>query len=94
MDKLRLLLKDKYNIPVKDYFKLPEEDKEEIINIIIEHYKSNLLQDPLNVYLYLKILKHQIELAIEHDEFERVDIMNRCRNKVMNMFPRIVDEDI
>ncbi len=94
MDKLRLLLNEKYNIPVGDYFKLKEEDKDAISSIIVEHYQRNLLQDPMNVYLYLKILRHQIDMSIQDEEYERVDIMNRCRNKVMDMFPRIVDEDI
>jgi len=69
--------------------------RSEAVNLVLE--KNKLLNVKTNERTHLnnwKILRHQIDMSIQDEEYERVDIMNRCRNKVMDMFPRIVDEDI
>ena len=82
MDRFQKLLKTKYDIPVKDYFTLSDEDKEGVVDIVIEYYKKNLILNPEMIYLYLKILTEQISTAIDDDQFERADIMTRTKKRL------------
>lgn len=85
MDRFQKLLKTKYDIPVKDYFTLSDEDKEGVVDIVIEYYKKNLIINPEMIYLYLKILTEQISTAIDDDQYERADIMTRTKNRLNNL---------
>lgn len=85
MDRFQQLLKTKYNIPVEDYFTLTEEEREGLIDIVIEYYKKNLIVNPEFIYLYLKIISDQISTAVEQDQYERADIMTRTKNRLNNL---------
>ena len=85
MDRFQELLKTKYDIPVNDYFTLSDEDKEGIVDIVIQYYEKNLMVNPEMIYLYLKILTEQISISIESDQFERADIMTRTRKRLNDL---------
>ncbi|CAB4137551.1 hypothetical protein UFOVP323_35 [uncultured Caudovirales phage] len=85
MDRFQELLRTKYDIPVKDYFTLSDEDKEGIVDIVIQYYEKNLMVNPEMIYLYLKILTEQISISIESDQFERADIMTRTRKRLNDL---------
>ncbi len=85
MDRFQELLKTNYNIPVEDYFTLTEEEREGLIDIVIEYYINNLIVNPDFIYLYLKIISDQISKAVEQDQFERADIMTRTKNRLSNL---------
>jgi hypothetical protein len=85
MDRFQQLLKTNYNIPVEDYFTLTEEEREGLIDIVIEYYKKNLIVNPDFIYLYLKIISDQISTAVEQDQYERADIMTRTKNRLNNL---------
>lgn len=82
MDRFQELLRTKYDIPVEDYFTLTDDEKEGIIDIVIEYYKKNLEINPQMIYLYLKILTEQISISVESDQYERADIMTRTKNRL------------
>jgi hypothetical protein len=82
MDRFQELLKTKYDIPVEDYFTLSDEDKEGIVDIVIEYYKKNLEVNPEMIYLYFKILTDQISISVESEQFERADIMTRTKKRL------------
>lgn len=85
MDRFQELLRTKYDIPVNDYFTLSDEDKEGIVDIVIQYYEKNLIVNPEMIYLYLKILTEQISISIESDQFERADIMTRTRKRLNDL---------
>jgi hypothetical protein len=85
MDRFQELLRTKYDIPVNDYFTLSDEDKEGIVDIVIQYYEKNLMVNPEMIYLYLKILTEQISISIESDQFERADIMTRTRKRLNDL---------
>ncbi len=82
MDRFQELLRQKYDIPVEDYFTLSDEDKEGIVDIVIEYYKKNLEVNPEMIYLYFKILTDQISISVESEQFERADIMTRTKKRL------------
>jgi hypothetical protein len=82
MDRFQELLRTKYDIAVEDYFTLTEDQKEGIIDIVIEYYKKNLEVNPEMIYLYLRILGDQISISIESEQFERADIMTRTKKRL------------
>jgi hypothetical protein len=82
MDRFQELLRKKYDIPVEDYFTLTEDQKEGIIDIVIEYYKKNLEVNPEMIYLYFKILTDQISISVESEQFERADIMTRTKKRL------------
>jgi len=77
IDRFRDLLSEKYDIPVSKYFTLKEEEKEEIVDIVLQYYKSNLDVDPRLIHLYIGILDDQLRKAREDEEYERCDIITR-----------------
>jgi len=85
MDRFQELLRTKYDIPVNDYFTLSDEDKEGIVDIVIQYYEKNLMVNPEMIYLYLKILTEQISISVESEQFERADIMTRTRKRLNDL---------
>lgn len=76
-DRFKELLSDKYNISVGDYFTLEEEDKQNLVDIVIGYYERNLNTEPKLIHMYLSILNDQKNTAEQYEEFERCDIIDR-----------------
>jgi len=88
IDRFRDLLSEKYDIPVNKYFTLKEEEKQEIVDIVLEYYRSNLDVDPRLIHLYIGILNDQLRKAHDDEEYERCDIITRTMTGLELKFGR------
>lgn len=88
IDRFKELLSEKYDIPVQKYFTLKEEEKQEIVDIVLQYYKSNLDIDPRLIHLYIGILTDQLRKAKEEEEYERCDIITRTMTGLELKFGR------
>lgn len=85
-DRFRELLEEKYNMEIKDYFSLSEDDKNEIVDIVLGYYEVNLNIEPRMIHMYSSILKESIMRAEMNEEFERCDIMKRTVKELKKRF--------
>ena len=85
-DRFRELLEEKYDMEVSDYFSLSEENKNEIVDIVLGYYEVNLNIEPRMIHMYSSILKDSIIQAEMDEEFERCDIMKRTIKELKKRF--------
>jgi hypothetical protein len=93
MEELRRLLNepinDKYAIPVKEYWTLPESDKNDITNGVVDNMFITLQQDARLLHQYIFMLDSQMENALELELFEHADIVQRIKNKLIETYATI-----
>jgi hypothetical protein len=93
MEELRRLLNEpineKYAIPVSEYWSLPEENKEDISNTVVDNMFITLQQDPRLLHQYVFMLDVQMENALELELFEHADIVQRIKNKLIETYTTI-----
>jgi len=85
-DRFKELLLEKYDIKVDEYFSLPENDKEEISDIILSYYEKTLGVEPKLIHLYIYILRSNLNIALQEEEYERCDIITRTMMKLEDRF--------
>ena len=85
-DRFKELLLEKYDMEVRDYFSLSEDNKNEIVDIVLGYYEVNLNIEPGMIHMYSSILNEQIIKAEMNEEFERCDIMKRTVKELKKRF--------
>jgi len=86
LDRFKELLGKKYDIRVDEYFLLPEDDKEELSDIILSYCEKTLSVEPRLINMYIQILRSNLNIAIHEEEYERCDIITRTMMKLEDRF--------
>ena len=93
MEQLKRLLEEpineKYLIPVSQYWSLPEENKQDITNSVVDNMFITLQNDPRLLHQYVFMLDTQMENALELELFEHADIVQRIKNKLIENYSTI-----
>ena len=80
---IQLLLDNKYDIELEEYWKLTEEEKDSLTELIVKVLIKNNKVDA-NYFEYYCSLMDDRRMEAEHqNEFERADIISRIREKLM-----------
>lgn len=74
------MLNENLNVDIKEYFKLKEEDKNQITDFITQTYSRNLDLEPQLIWMYLDTINKVISRAVENESYEVAEIMKRSYN--------------
>jgi hypothetical protein len=90
MEELSLLLNqpinEKYDIPVKEYWSLSEQTKQDITTSVVDNMFIALQLNPRLLHEYIFMLDVQMENALEVELFEHADIVQRIKNKIIEKY--------
>jgi hypothetical protein len=81
------LLDDRYNIDIKDYWSLSNEEKDNLSNIVIQSLFAILKRQPETLPLYVRLIDDRVKLSEYHDEFEQAEIFNRIKKELLKISP-------
>jgi hypothetical protein len=81
------LLDDRYNIDIKDYWSLSNEEKDNLSNIVIQSLFTILKRQPETLPLYVRLIDDRVKLSEYHDEFEQAEIFNRIKKELLKISP-------
>ena len=93
LDKVRTLLKKRYDINLEDYWTLTEKEKTEITEIIQTYYDELLLREPQLYSVYLHLLKETLIRSDLKEDYEQSDMIKRSIEKLKEVYLED-DEDI
>jgi galactose-1-phosphate uridylyltransferase len=80
---IQLLLDNKYDIELQEYWKLTEEEKDSLSDLIVKVLIKNNKVDA-NYFEYYCAMMDDRRLKAEYqNEFERADIISRIREKLI-----------
>jgi hypothetical protein len=82
-------INEKYDIPVSEYWSLPESNKQDITDSVVDNMFITLQQDPRLLHQYIFMLDAQIDNALEVELFEHADIVQRIKNKLIEIYTTI-----
>lgn len=88
MNNLNIMLNENLNVDIKEYFKLKEEDKQQITEFITSTYSRNLDLEPQLIWMYLNTINKVISNAVENESYEVADIMKRSYNALDKKYHR------
>ena len=77
MDRLDLLLDEKFDIDVKQYWSLSVRDKNQITKIIINFYLNNFKMNRRDILVHMSMLDFQVDMALEDELYEKAEILKR-----------------
>lgn len=80
------LLENKYNIKLKKYWKLPEEEKEQITDLLFQFVLVMFDRNPSIYSTYMNILNDSINNCSDFGEYEKADILTRLKNRISENF--------
>jgi len=80
------LLENRFDITPDEYWLLPDEQKDEITEMLFDIVILLLLNNKLNHNLYLELLSASIEFEIFNENYETVEILTRLKNKIKKTF--------
>jgi len=80
------LLSNRYDIKLKNYWKLSEEEKVEITEILFSIMLQTFDNNPSIYTTYMNLLKESIEIKSDLGEYEKADILNRLKNRILETF--------
>jgi hypothetical protein len=83
--KVDLLLDSKYDIELEEYWKLPEEDKNELANLVVHQIHKGFKKLD-NLPYHLSQLDDRRLEADEDQEFERADMIKRIIKKTIEFY--------
>ena len=86
MDKVRTLLKKRYDINLEDYWTLTEKEKTEITEIIQTYYDELLLREPQLYSVYLHLLKETLIRSDLKEDYEQSDMIKRSIEKLKEVY--------
>ena len=88
--KILLELEYKYDIEIKDYFKLTEEDRDYIATVVsnglIQHWSSL----PITIHSYLAVINRIIREAEYKEEYEKCELFFRIEKKLFDSIENMV----
>lgn len=85
-DKVRTLLKKRYDINLEDYWTLTENEKTEITEIIQTYYDELLLREPQLYSVYLHLLKETLIRSDLKEDYEQSDMIKRSIEKLKEVY--------
>ncbi len=80
-----LLLDSKYDIELIDYWKLSEEDKNELANLVVERVHKDLIKLD-NLPYHLSQLDDRRMESEQYQEYERADIIKRIISRTIEFY--------
>jgi hypothetical protein len=80
---IQLLLDNKYDIELEEYWKLTEEEKNTLTDLIVKVLVKNNRLDANYFEYYCSMMDDRRREAEYHNEFERADIISRIREKLI-----------
>ena len=83
--KVDLLLDSKYDIELKDYWKLPEQDKNELAKLVVEQIHKGF-RNLNDLPYHISQLDDRRMESVEDEEFERADMIRRIREKTIEFY--------
>ena len=84
-NKVDLLLDSRYDIELEDYWNLPEEDKEELAELVVKQVHKGF-KNLDNLPYHLSQLDDRRLEADEDQEFERADMIKRIIKKTIEFY--------
>ena len=84
-NKVDLLLDSRYDIELEDYWKLPEEDKNELAALVVQQVHRGF-KNLDNLPYHLSQLDDRRLEADEDQEFERADMIKRIIKKTIEFY--------
>ena len=84
-NKVDLLLDSRYDIELEDYWKLPEEDKDELAGLVVKQVHKGF-KNLDNLPYHLSQLDDRRLEADEDQEFERADMIKRIIKKTIEFY--------
>lgn len=83
--KMNILLDSKYDIDMEQYWTLTEEDKNDLVNIIVEEIHKGI-KNTNDIPYHLSQMDYRRMESEHQDEFERADMIKRIMNKTKEIF--------
>ena len=83
--KVDLLLDSKYDIELEHYWKLPDEDKDELAHLVVQQIHKGF-KNLNNLPYHLSQLDDRRMESEEDEEFERADIIRRIIEKTIEFY--------
>ena len=80
-----LLLDSKYDIELKDYWKLPEQDKNELAKLVVEQIHKGF-RNLNDLPYHISQLDDRRMESEEDEEFERADMIRRIMEKTIEFY--------
>jgi hypothetical protein len=84
-NKVDLLLDSKYDIELQEYWKLPEEDKNQLAHLVVQQIHKGL-KNLDNLPYHISQLDDRRMESEEDEEFERADIIRRIIEKTIEFY--------
>jgi hypothetical protein len=84
-NKVDLLLDSRYDIELEDYWKLPEEDKDELAALVVKQVHKGF-KNLDNLPYHLSQLDDRRLESVEDQEFERADMIKRIIQKTIEFY--------
>jgi hypothetical protein len=84
-NKVDLLLDSRYDIELEDYWNLPEEDKDELAELVVKQVHKGF-KNLNNLPYHLSQLDDRRLEADEDQEFERADMIKRIIQKTIEFY--------
>jgi hypothetical protein len=84
-NKVDLLLDSKYDIELEQYWKLSEEDKNELAGLVVKQIHKGL-KNLHNLPYHLSQLDDRRMESEEDEEFERADMIRRIMEKTIEFY--------
>jgi len=84
-NKIDLLLDSRYDIELENYWKLLEEDKEELAQLVVQQVHKGL-KNLNNLPYHLSQLDDRRMEAVEDQEYERADMIKRIIKKTIEFY--------
>ena len=81
------LLDDRYNIELKDYWSLSNEERDNISIVVLESIFYILKREPDTLPLYVRLVDDRVKFAEYHEEFEQAEIFNRIKKELLKISP-------
>ena len=81
------LLDDRYDIDIKDYWTLSNEERHNVSIVVIESIFATLKRQPEVLPLYIRLIDDRVKLAEYHDEYEQAEIFNRIKKELLKISP-------
>lgn len=83
--KIQAILEDKYEIELQEYWELTEEEKDKLIQLIVDMVIKNNKGDLNYLEYHCSVLDDRRMEAEYHQEYERADMINRIRVKLLEI---------
>lgn len=82
------LLDDRYDLELKDYWTLSDEDKDNLSLTVIRSLFTTLKLHPETFIFYITLIENKVKIAEMNDEYEQAEIFNRIKIELENILSK------